>query len=114
MSQENVEIVRCMYDAFNQGDVARARESLHPDAELHQLAEGPLAGSHYGRDEWARGFALWLSEFEQSQFEPREVTQAGDCVIMRVLLSGRGRASGVETRTELFHAWTVRDGMPHR
>ena len=36
MSQENVEIVRSMYEAFNDGDRERAITHLHPDAELHQ------------------------------------------------------------------------------
>jgi ketosteroid isomerase-like protein len=115
MAQENVEIVRSMYEAFNRGDVAGATESLHPEAELHQPPEWPDSHSYYGRDEFARGFALWLREFDQPRFEPQEATEAGeDQVIMRVRVSGRGRISGIETTAELFHAWTMRDGKPHR
>jgi hypothetical protein len=35
-------------------------------------------------------------------------------VILRVTVSGKGKASGIDTTTEFFHAWTVRDGKPRR
>jgi hypothetical protein len=91
-----------------------AGEMLHPDAELHQLLESPDVDSYYGRDEWERGFALWLSEWEQPLFEPLDMSACGAGVIMRVRVSGMGKASGARLATDLFHAWTLRDGKPHR
>jgi ketosteroid isomerase-like protein len=114
MSQENVEVVRRMYEAFNRGEYARARELLHPEAELHQQPEAPDTDSYYGRDEWERGFTLWLSEWDEPRFEPQEITGISQYVIMRVRVSGRGKSSGIETPTDLFHAWTLRDGKPQR
>jgi ketosteroid isomerase-like protein len=114
MAQENVETVRRMYEAFNRGKTAAARELLHPEAELHQPPEAPDTDSYYGRDEWERGFALWLSEWEDPRFEPLEAAAIDGCVIMRVRVSGRGRTSGVETANDWFHAWTLREGKPHR
>src|SRR3954465_11704645 len=110
MAQENVEVVRGMYEAFNRGDVESAWDSSHPDAELHQPSEIPDSDSYYGREEWARGFYLWFSEFDQPRFEPQEATEAGDFVIMRVLVSGRGKSSGIDSTAEYFDAWTLRDG----
>jgi ketosteroid isomerase-like protein len=114
VSKEDVHVVRRMYEAFNRGDFALARELLHPEAELHQPPEVPDADSYYGREEWERGFALWLSEWQDPRFEPQEITGTGRCVIMRVRVSGRGKASGIETATDFFHAWTLRDGQPQR
>ena len=114
MSQ-NAEVVRTMYEAFNRGEVARATESLPPEAELHQPPEVPDSDSYYGRDEFARGFDVWLRAFDQPRFEPQEATDVGEGrVIVRVRVSGRGRISGVESSAEFFHAWTMRDGKPHR
>jgi ketosteroid isomerase-like protein len=113
MSQENVELVRAMYEAFNRGDFAIAREMLHPDAELHQDPAVPDTASYYGRDEWERGFAIWLSEWEEPLFQPMEIADVPPGVLMRVRLSGTGKASGVPVATEFFHAWTLRDGKPH-
>jgi ketosteroid isomerase-like protein len=112
MSQENVEIVRRMYDAFNRGDPAAA-EYLHPEAEMHQLSEVPDAQSYYGREEFVRGLGVWLSGWEEFRFEPEEMTQVGDHVVMQVRLWGRGRGSGVETTMRWFHVWTIRDRKPH-
>jgi ketosteroid isomerase-like protein len=103
-----------MYEAFNRGDFASARAMLHPAAELHQPPEAPDTDSYYGRDEFERGFALWLSEWEQPLFEPREAADVGTGVVMRVCVSGRGKASGAQTTSEFFHAWTLRDGKPQR
>ena len=114
MSQENVEVVRRMYEAFNRGEAAAARELLHPEAELHQPPEAPDTDSYYGRDHFERGFALFTEEFDEPRFEPEEATEIDGCVIIRVRVSGRGRTSGVETANEWFHAWTVRQGKPHR
>jgi hypothetical protein len=33
---------------------------------------------------------------------------------MRVRLSGRAKASGIELDEDIFHLWTFRDGMPWR
>ncbi len=114
MAQENVEIVRGMYEAFNRGDIEAAWNAMHPDAELHQPPEVPDSDSYYGREEWARGFYLWFSEFDDPRFEPQEATEAGENVVIRVCVSGRGKASGISTTAEFFHAWTMRDGKPHR
>src|SRR4029077_19472095 len=96
MSDENVEIVRGMYEAFNRGEIDRSREMLHPGAELHQSPEQADTDSYRGRDEFVRGLALWLSAWEKPQFEPLGVRESGDGVVMRVRVSGGGRASGVE------------------
>ena len=50
MSQENVEIVRRMYEAFNRGDFEGSTQTLHPAAELHQPSAMADSDSYYGRD----------------------------------------------------------------
>ena len=95
MSQENVEIVRRMYEAFNRGDFAIAHEMLHPDAELHQQPEAPDADSYYGRNEWERGFAIWLSEWEHPFFQPLDIADFGAGVILRVRVSDHRFESGL-------------------
>jgi ketosteroid isomerase-like protein len=114
VAHSNAQIVGDMYAAFNCGEAAAAREALHPDAELHQPPEVIDSDSYYGREEFLRGFVLWLSEWQQARFEPLEVSEEQDCVLMRVRVSGTGKASGLHGTREFFHAWTVRDGKPHR
>jgi ketosteroid isomerase-like protein len=114
VSQENVEIVRGMYEAFNRGDFEGSTQTLHPAAELHQPLAMADSDSYYGRDEFVRGLAVWLSAWEEPRFEPLDADAAGEHVIMHVRVTGRGKTSGIRTEAEFFHAWTLSDGQPHR
>jgi ketosteroid isomerase-like protein len=111
MSQENVEGLREMYSKRSLAEVA---ESLHPDAEMHQALEVPDADDYYGREEFVRGTRRWLEGWEEFQYALEEVTDLGERVFMRVRLSGRAKASGIELDKDIFHLWTFRDGMPWR
>ena len=114
MSQEDVEIVRTMYEAFNRGDVADARQMLHPSAELYQPRSVADASAYYGRDEFVRGLVRWLSAWEQPRFELLDAREIGNKVMLHIRATGKGRTSGIETGTEFFHAWTLSNGKPHR
>lgn len=89
-------------------------ERLHPTAELHQPRDSPDAGSYYGRDEVVRGTSDFLSAWNDFTFEPREVSAIGDGALVHMVFTGTGKGSGVEVTRSLFHAWTFRDGQPHR
>ena len=39
MTQDNVEVVRDLYETYNRGDFELATEMLHPEVELHQPPE---------------------------------------------------------------------------
>jgi ketosteroid isomerase-like protein len=114
MSQENVEIVREMYEAFNRGDVDRGVKLLHPRPELHQPPEVVDAETYVGLDAFLRGLTLFTEEWDDPRFEPQEVDAVGNCVLMRVRVVGRGKRSGAEMTTEFFHAWTFDDGKAHK
>jgi len=103
-----------MYEAFNRGDIDAAREMLHPAADLHQTPDIPDADSYFGRDEFVRGLVRWIGEWDAPRFLPEEAAEAGNYVIMRVRVSGKGKASGIETTMTFFHAWSVCDGQPRR
>ena len=49
MSQENVEVVRRVYDALNHGDWDAVFRDMHPDFEM-TTQRGPSAGTRRGRD----------------------------------------------------------------
>lgn len=110
MSQENVERVKEMYEAFNCGDVERALKLLHPQPELHQPPEIVDAAVYVGLEAFLKGMSRFTEAWHDPRFEPLDAEQVGAGVLMRVRVSGRGRASGLDLSTELFHAWTLRDG----
>ena len=56
MSQENVEIVRAVFAAWNAGDMDAIRELYHPDAVMRSAEGWPEPGPYYGRDAVMRQF----------------------------------------------------------
>jgi uncharacterized protein len=114
MSQENVEAVRRMYEAFNRGDAEAARAPLHPAVELHQAPDMPGTDSYYGLEDFRHGIAQWLTAWEGFRFDPEEFLDVGDSVLMRVRISGRGRGSGLEMEHRLYHVWDFEDGKARR
>ena len=113
MSRENVEVIRGMYDAFNRADPASV-EFLHPEAVLHQNLDMPGAGSYFGREEFVRGIVSFMGDWDDLRFEPQEIEEAGDRVVVRMRAWGRGRVSGISGDRLEFHAWTVRDGKAYQ
>jgi ketosteroid isomerase-like protein len=109
MSQENVEIVRAAYDAFNRGDVEASLAFLDEDVEWFDSPEVPGGGVHRGPEGVRRGFADWLGAWESYTAETEELIDARDQVLAAVTLRGRGKQSGVETSWDLWHLWTLRD-----
>ena len=55
MSQENVEVIRRVYEAGNRGDWNAVFRDAPPDLEVTMKA-GPSAGTHRGHQRSAGGF----------------------------------------------------------
>jgi ketosteroid isomerase-like protein len=114
MSQENVEVLRAMYAALNEGDAERALAYMHPEAELHTDPADPTSDSYYGLGEFQRGIALWQQEWRSMRYEIAKTTQGSDRVLMTIRLHGIGKRSGAEIDREIFHVWTIRDAKAQR
>jgi len=114
MSQENVEMVREMYEAFNREDAESALKLLHPEPELHQNPDVVDAEAYIGLEAFLRGMSLFTEDWDEPRLEPHEAYEVGNCVLMRVGISGRGKRSGAVMTTAFFHAWSFRDGKPCR
>src|SRR4051794_21564543 len=109
MSQENVEIVRRVYDALNQGDWDAVFRDAHPDFEV-TTQRGPDAGTHRRR-EGVQGFgADYLEAFDSMVFEPEEVIENGDQVVVVVTRRARPRGGSLDVVVRNGHLWTVRGG----
>jgi len=118
MSQENVDLVRRMYDAWLGEGPEAFKALLEPDTELH-----PDPGAHWvGMNRVYRG-PEGFTEYMRSVYEAfadyhpeiEEFRDAGDRVVTLAVESGRGRTSGAEVREyRTAHVWTVRAGKPVR
>ena len=106
MSQENVEIVREVWDAYSRGDYDRIAGFHDPHIVVVTLEEGDL----YGNDAVLANYESWNEAWEGAETTPEEVIGHGDRVFVAARFHARGRASGVEVETRLYDVYTVRDG----
>jgi uncharacterized protein len=110
---ENVEIVRRGYELFAAGDLQGVAELFAPEAEMPAAGglgvEGSM-GVNRGPEGMLAAMQEGLDAFEEFRVEIEELIEAGDAVLATVVISGRGRASGLEQQQRLVHLWIVRDG----
>jgi ketosteroid isomerase-like protein len=124
MSQENVEIVRSMFEPFEGVNVAAIdwsaeviREALgraySPDIELTTLAI-PLgldvSDSYRGLDGMVDYLRTWLEPFSEYHVENLDYVDAGECVLVPSRQWGVGSVSGARVELELTILHEVRDG----
>ena len=110
MPQENVEILRRAYEAFNSGDLDLVSELHDPQIEWQTSREDPDAATHRGREAVRRYVEQWLESFEGLHAEVEEYIEAPDGrVFTWTRWNGRGRSSGMESEWWLATVFTLRD-----
>jgi ketosteroid isomerase-like protein len=114
MSEENVEIVRRIYEAQDRRDAATVLALYDPEieADYSRVAYGdPAQEVCRGIDDLRALYRDWYEVWEDYRDELEELIDAGEQVVSVATGRGRGRASGAEV--ELKHqlgVWTLRDG----
>jgi ketosteroid isomerase-like protein len=109
MSQENVEIVRAMAEAWNPSEPDFS--NYHPALVYHPRADEPDASLHVGRDAF-EGFLLGqLETLPDMSFEIRELIDAGNHVIASTVVHARGIASGADVADAYVFVYKLREGL---
>ena len=129
MSQENVEIVRRVFekasgragpragvlDALDADAVAVIFESLDPEIEFHEDSRFPEAGVYRGieavRDYWNR----FAESFDEFSFEVEDFVDLEEGrVLLLFTLTTRGKDSGATAEARPGWIYTIRDGLTAR
>jgi ketosteroid isomerase-like protein len=114
MSQENVEVVRRSFEAFQRGDYEAAVEALDPGIE-YDLTHFPDGQIYLGHDGVREAFRIWLGTWEDyRQVLDELIDLVGDEVLAVVREFGRGKGSGIEVERPTAGVWTMRDGKAVR
>ena len=114
MSQENVEIVRRLIEAWDRGDLATALDSIDPDIEAVSALQMDNDGTYRGHAGLAEMLGAFWAEFESPRIEIEEAIPAGGDVVLGVRFSGRGKRSGLEVDMPAWHVWSLREGKAVR
>jgi hypothetical protein len=112
MSEENIEIVRSLIEAWNEHDEALAANYLADDIEW--APAGPAAVDrvvYRGREECARGFAAVWETWDEFRFQEAEVRDLDDSVLWLGRVHMRGRTSHVELDQEFANRFHLRDDL---
>ena len=109
MSQENVELVRRVYDALNRGDWDAVFRDTHPDFQM-TTQRGPEAGTHRRREAVQGLGEDYIAAFDNMVFEPEEFLENGDQVVVLVTRRARPKGGSGEIVVRNGHLFTVRNG----
>ena len=109
MSQENVEIMRATFEAWNAGDMDAFRELYDPDVILRMPEAWPEPGPFVGREAVMRHWEQQREAFDADTAEPiSDFIDTADHVLVRFVWRGKGH--GPESNMEVTQVITVRKG----
>src|SRR3954454_5853269 len=109
MSQENVEIVRATFDAWNAGDMAALGRPLDADAIMRMPEGWPEPGPYVGPEAILRQWEQQRATWDADALEPiSDFVHAADRVAVRFIWHGAG--FGPESKLEVTCVYTVRRG----
>jgi uncharacterized protein len=110
MSQENVEIVRRVIDAWNRSRPDNAIRWLDPDVVL-DATQRRINPKTYDGVEGMRAMLADRDEvWEEFRLEPDEFVDAGDWIVVIGRWVGKGKGSGIEVQQPVAHAFRLHDG----
>lgn len=112
MSQENVRVVRGIYEAYARGDTQAMLDAVDPNIRFFDRPSRPGATVYVGREGLLRFGESDSEVFSDVRYEPVEFVDLGEYVVVRIRQAGRGRASGLPVEEEIVNAWKVHAGRP--
>jgi ketosteroid isomerase-like protein len=113
MSQENVDLVWRLVEAFNGRDMEGLAEASHEDLEfVSVLTAVDTGGATYrGSETWTSYFAAMDETWEEWQVEDFRVFDGGEDRVVGVFrIVGTGKHSGAPVEHEIGLAYRIREG----
>jgi ketosteroid isomerase-like protein len=109
MSEDHVETVRRIFEAWGGGDFNAGSELYDPHIVLVLRPEFPDSGTYVGPNEireYMRGD--FLADLEDAAIVGEEFIAAGDSVVVRVNQIATGPGSGARVGIRYYQVWTFR------
>jgi ketosteroid isomerase-like protein len=110
MSQENVEVVRQIFDAFNSEDIDLILSFTHSDFEVEvppDLSTEP--DTYRGHDGMRRYWDSFRDAMEEIRFQPERFWDAGQVVVVAMHITAKGRQTAIPVEQRLAGLWTICD-----
>ena len=113
MSEQNVNVVRGIYDGFAKGDIPTVLAALDPQVEWWEAENFIYADKnpYVGPNDVLEGVFMRLgNDWEGFAVAPKEFLDAGEAVITRGYYSGTYKENGKQVRAQFAHFFTFRNG----
>jgi len=112
MSQENVEIVRPIYDDAAEGRFGRHMHLFDPDVEYARKRQAAdlLSGEWHGLQAMSDVLREWMETVDELQVEAERYIDAGDSVVVLTRSRAINKASGIPLDERFADVITLRDG----
>ena len=113
MSQENVETIRGMYEAFGQGDIPKLIGQMEQNIEWNEAENFIYAdrNPYIGPQAVLEGvFGRLGTEWEGFAVTTEEWLDAGNRIVVLGTYSGRHKSTGKRVRAQFAHIWSVKEG----
>jgi ketosteroid isomerase-like protein len=105
----SAEIVRRIYALWESREWSAIPDFFEPDIEIdlsRNVFNADVYRGHAGIERYLKSVdEVW----EEFRIVPEEFIDAGDHVVTRVTIRGKGKGSGVEVTMQLFNIWTFRE-----
>jgi uncharacterized protein len=109
MSQENVEVVRRVYEAWNVRDLTALGDLFDPGVVMHHVEGWPEPGPSVGREAVLGEIEHLRGAWKGDRWEPvMDFIDAADRVVVRDVWRGTGR--GPNADLEFSRVFTLREG----
>jgi uncharacterized protein len=113
MSQENIDVINKIYEAFGQRDFAAVLEHFGPAIEWVAAVNSPLAdrSPYRGLDEVREGVFMRIAAgFERLTVRVDEIFGADDRVVALGFYDGVYTGNGKPFQAQVAHIWTLANG----
>src|SRR3984893_19327553 len=108
MSQENIEVVRQIFEAFNSEDIELSLALTHTDFELEVppalSAEPDIYRGHDGMRRYWESFQYAMDEI---RLQPERLCDAGEAVVVAMRLTAKGRRTAIAVEQRTVGAGTI-------
>lgn len=115
MSNQNLDTIKGVYEAFAKGDVPGVLGILDSGIEWTEAEGFPYGGTYNGHTAVLENVFMRLgTEWESFSVVPHEFIDGGDTIVALGKYSGKYIATGRSFQAEFAHVWKMRDGKAVR
>ncbi|HXQ29676.1 MAG TPA: nuclear transport factor 2 family protein [Gemmatimonadales bacterium] len=110
MSQENVEIVRSLYEAWQRDGFGVVPELMDPDIEWVNPPYAVEPGTRHGYDEFAAAAQAVLNVYGDYRVSAIQAYDTGDRVAVRARVAARSKGNDIPIDAERGYVFDLRNG----